>query len=253
MYQINMSINEANEHWFRTIEQVLTKKLKQFNGIVATNFSFNRLNISFACENENKINVCAVIKECLMEMYSKVCKLEYMKKHLKLPMMNNASYLVLLHTLVAFDRETENELLNQEFELKNNMALDGFYNFRLKELRSRWNEICLMAADNAYYLNCEDTLNELLRFLISAVNPKMQKLEITQYKDEYKIYAKLENGNFEIKASDSQQLMVYLIDIAPLELVINGKLSDARLLKQLTNIFDAKTKYKTIKTLTLQR
>ncbi len=180
-----------------------------------------------------------IMRDSFIDMYATVVKYDYLKSVTRLPLERN-SYNLLLHTLVAFDRENERELIQDALSLCNGMALDGIFYFRLRELKARWDEIGALASDNAAYLIDEDTLNELIRFLISAVSPKVMRLDICQHDEEYNVSGRLPESEFEYNIMDTEQLLLYLIDIAPLELRLNGNFTDQHLYDRLIRIFDAK-------------
>ena len=54
--------------------------------------------------------------------------------------------------------------------------------------------------------------------------------------------SRLKNRALELNAEDSLELMYYLIDLAPLEVEIDGAISNNELSRRLVGIFDAKTR-----------
>ena len=76
--------------------------------------------------------------------------------------------------------------------------------------------------------------------MISAVNPKINKLTVCEYDGKYRLTGSLKNSMIDLDVGNSSELMYYLIDLAPLELVIDGGISNNELSKRLIGIFDAK-------------
>ena len=152
-----------------------------------------------------------------------------------------ARYELLLRTLVAFDRENEHKLLNKLVKIEDGMTIDGVFNFKMGELKERWLEICKLTKSNGAYLYDNATYNELLRFLISAVDPKINKLTVYETDGKYRLTGALKKGVLDLNAGDSMELMYYLIDLAPLELIIDGGITNRELSDRLIGIFDAKT------------
>lgn len=239
MFQFGFSIAQEHENWYRTIEDVFSVKVKKAGGLYADAQKQERTIVSIACESENKSEMLSVIKDCLVDMFATVVKFEYLKKSIHMPLDRN-SYNLLLHTLVAFDRENEREIIENELPISDGISLEGIFYFRLKELKSRWDEIAKLAMDNAAYLIDEDTLNELIRFLISAVNPKILRLDVKQHENKFNVSGQLSESEFEYNIIGTEQLLLYLIDIAPLELRLKGNFTDKRLYDRLIRIFDAK-------------
>lgn len=239
MFQFGFSIANEYENWYRTIEEVFAIKVKKTGGLYAEVKRNERIFIAVACESQYKSRLMAIMKNCFTDMFATVVKHNYLKKRIRLP-IDKGSYNLLLHTLVAFDRENERQLIENALPIIDGISLDGIFHFRLNELKKRWDEIASLAMENAAYLIDEDTLNELIRFLISAVSPKIMRLDICQQDNNYNISGHLPESDFEYSIMGTEQLLLYLIDIAPLELHLNGTFTDKRLYEQLIRIFDAK-------------
>ena len=241
MYQFNMSLDAKWASWFSQIEKVLAIQLKALSGVVASTTNGNRLEVSIACENANKLEAKRILKNTLTEMYLTICKFEYLDNALNLPHLSDTSRILLLHTLVAFDKEAEQEIVEKALVIKDYLALDGFFNFKLGELKDRWDDIAQLASSNARFLHVEETLNELLKFLMSAITPKIQKLCISVLADHFNVKGKYKNSNFEFRIPSAEQLMIYLINVAPIELTLEGDFSDEALYNRIISIFDGKS------------
>lgn len=237
MYQFNMSIDKAKSHWFENAEKLFGRKIKASGGITAAKECDGRLNVSVACENENKQKTVVAIRESIAEIFLTTVKLDYLNSALNMPLLKSDAYKILLHTLVAFDRDTEKEIIYSALNLGDNLALDGFFNFKLVELRKRWDDIAELAVNNSAYLKSDETLNELLKFLMSAISPKVTKLEIVKRNGYYSVKGN-SNGDFEYRICSPEQLMVYLINIAPMELTLRGSFENDEIFDRLIGIFD---------------
>ena len=240
MYQITISVDYNRADWLYSVDDVIRNKLQSCYAVSALRTSGKRLYCSFGCESESCAQMRDTIKAGLVEMFGVVGKYDFIKRNLSLG-LSKTNYDLLIHTLVAFDRENEHKLLNKVIRIEDNMTLDGIFNFKLCELKERWIEICNLTRNNGAYLYDDETYIELLRFLISAVNPKVNKLTVREENGVYSLSGSLKNSVINIDAHTSAELMYYLIDLAPLELVIDGGISNRELSKRLIGIFDAKT------------
>ncbi len=238
MFQFGFSVAGEHANWFKTIEEVFAIRVKKCGGIYACAETPTATIVSVACE-KCKSQLLGEIRSCLIDMYATVVKYEFLRNAIKLPLDRN-SYNLLIHTLVAFDRENERELIESCLIMQDGMSLDGIFNFRMQELKKRWQEIADLAMSNALYLLDEETFNELIRFLIGAVNPKIMRLDVKQTDNRFNVCGHLPESDFEYDIVGTEQLMLYLIDIAPLELRLSGNFTDKRLCNRLMQIFDAK-------------
>ena len=243
MFQITVSVDGSKSDWLYAIEDMIKSKLEACYAVSAFNLSGRRLYCGFGCEAEHKAEMLAAVKECIVEMYAVVTKFDYMKRNLQL-CLPSRRYEILLHTLVAFDRENEYKLLRRAVRVEDGLALDGLFDFRLRELKERWLEICKLTKTNGAYLHDDETYNELLRFLISAVDPKINRLTVCEDGGKYRLTGALKTGDLDLCVGDVDELMYCLIDLAPLELIIEGGISNHELSDRLIDIFDAKTEHR---------
>ncbi len=239
MFQLTVSVESSKADWIYSVEDVIKNKLNNCSAVSALNLTGRRVYCAFGCEPQYRAQLLAAIKECLVEMYAVVTKFDFVKNNLRIS-LPPLSYDILVHTLVAFDRENEHKLLNKILRVEDGMTLDGIFNFKLGELKDRWLEICNLTKNNGAYLHDDDTYNELLRFLISAVNPKINKLTVRESDGNYRLTGAMKNSTFDLKTDSSSELMYYLIDLAPLELEIDGGITNRELSQRLVGIFDAK-------------
>lgn len=239
MFQLNLSLANENLGWFYSVSEVLEYRIKRVGAVMAYTTNSHRTVIHFACENENKDILIEAVKSTIVDMFANICKLDYISKRLSITGLSDSANRLLWHTLVAFDRESEQSLIENAFEVEDGLALDGVFHFRLTELKNRWKEICSLTKDNSYFLADEPTYFELLRFLISAVNPKVKALTLRQEGNKYIVTGMSESEGIKLTLS-KDELVFYLVDFAPLELILLGEFSDSDLKTKLQLLFDAK-------------
>lgn len=244
MYQINIKVNEKRAFWIYALNKIIGSKVKEIGGIAAVASLSGQTGLGLACNYENRDALDGIIRDGLVELLETIGKMCYIDDKLSRLNINSATYRLLLHTLVAFDRERERDLILEIIGVSPTISLDGIYNFKLAELKDRWDEICALITGNSSFLYDELTLNELLRFLVSAINPKIMKLELCRRGDEFLLTGRHNDTEFRMATKGGDNLMLYLIDLAPIELEINGDLSDDKLYCRLVEVFDAKTKDK---------
>ena len=240
MYQVKISADCRYGDWIAALDKYFKPRLKNAGGISAAFSEHGRVSLSVAGENVNRHALNELIKAGVTEIFTTVVKMRYISERLKRNNLSDKTYRLLLHTLVAFDRECEYEILGKLITSGADINLDGWYNFRIGSLKKRWDEISVLTSENSLYLNNESNLNELLRFLISAVNPKIMRLEIAETPEGFTMLGEPGKGLLDIRGLTNEQLLLYLIDLAPIELVIRGDISDRSLDIRLRELFDAK-------------
>lgn len=103
------------------------------------------------------------------------CKASYINERVKLPIRDSVGRGAFVSALLAFDRDTDKVIATSILKQHktNVLYLDSFFDFALSGLKSRWDEVCLLANENACYLSVQKTFTELLQFLISNIDCQM--------------------------------------------------------------------------------
>lgn len=240
MYQLLILITNNNNHATNQIIHKLST-LDNYKNIVTATKSYNSIvYISYACEEEYKLDVMQYIRKCIIDIYLTIYKQNYIERKLKTKYFNKLSKMMLVNTLVAFDRDSEEKLLNSEIVLTDNFCIDGFFNFKMRDIKYRWGDMCKLTTDNAQYLYCDRALYELLKFLLSAVKPKLLEIEILQ-NDSNNFTVTSHGYNDDISQAMfnvEDDLLLYLIDNAPEKITIKGNMNNNTLLRNITSIFD---------------
>ena len=239
MFEIRLTVKAENAGWIQDKEEYIKSFVERAGGFFDCCNAFGSREMTLSCDNRKKESVVKEIKSLLSDVYCNELKRSYFLSRLRLPMLKGLSKEILIRTLIAFDRERDAELVESRIRLEKVFSVDGFYYFRLRELNDRWREIAELTEANVMLLYDESALNLLLKFLLSAVAPKYDTVRILQ-----------KAGGYLIKASyvpvvpdkllTAGELLLSLVDIAPMEIVLENKITDCSLLMKLSDIFDVK-------------
>ncbi|MCL2599261.1 MAG: hypothetical protein FWD76_05070 [Firmicutes bacterium] len=215
---------------------------KKLDAVFAQSTDCNRVLFCFACKDDFAMDLQRIFFEYLIESYLGNTKKEYIKKSIK---VKTEYYDILIGILTSFDRESEEKILRKILTVGENFSYDGYFYFRLQQLQDRWSEICTLAKENAFFFSNTDTLLELIRFLMSTIKPKIEKVVVT--KGAQSTFAITNNDDTLIASSDDpDELLLHLIDIAPLEINLVGDILPKEQTKLLSNIFEEKFSNNTI-------
>jgi len=234
MHQVCLTISHTNESWLISRDDLLAQ-VKALGGVHASFIKHSRLYLNFAVPKTQKLELNKALKEYLCELYLTKVKKEFMKKNMRIHL---DIFDVLLSILVGFDRESEIDLLDRLIIIHDNMSIDGYFYFRLQELRGMWMDICTLAKDNALFLTDRDTMYELLRFLMSTIKPKIERIMVKYIDSHFMVYTLDEN--FITKIDNAEELLTFFIETAPIEIRIIGDILPTKQKLILDNIFDDK-------------
>lgn len=145
---------------------------------------------------------------------------------------------ILIHALAGFDRDTEKVILDNKLHIGKQFDLDGFRYFRMSELYSRWDEMCSLAGRHSEFLRNEDTLYDLIRYLVDSEKKKGARAEVYRFGGKYRLVETSKSGREERIFEKFDDLICRLIDFAPYETILSGFEFDDKY-RKLSNIFDA--------------
>ena len=105
-----------------------------------------------------KMEVCDKIAEVIVIKY----KYEYFKRAIKLTGLNEEEKELLLVSLIAADLEDDKKYVYTRLKSYDEIAIDGIYNFRLKQLKKKWEGVV------DYMPNCffGEQLKDFIKYLL---------------------------------------------------------------------------------------
>ena len=231
-----MSLSASAEYsqWLYTLEKKLKNRLND-SALIVTRNETKRLYIAVACENQAKKKVSFEIKEALLDIYSSDAKYHYYREHLNLPLLSLEKYNILLAALVEFDSQSDRSLIKDTFVLENGLNIDGVYNFAFRTVKSRWQEIGELTKENASFLSDNEIFFELIKYLFSAICPKIERALCLFDGSKYLLY---EPGTTcpIAEAYNEEELFCALIKTAPICLELSGNIEKDVMIK-LNTIF----------------
>jgi|GEM_PF-1104877 len=164
------------------ISAELCEKPGRLDLAVAVNYSKD---LNSADMDENRIStekLLDLITDCIADVVITDYKFHYIESSIKLPIEDEISRHAFIKALSNFDSDTDKEIAKSLIKLTPVFLLDSFYQFMIDDLRARWNEVCVLANENASYLVCTGTFRELLRFLISNLESREREIHLFESK-----------------------------------------------------------------------
>jgi len=161
----------------------VTTKRSDFGGRSRLVITFNGLEMGNTARKK-KANteiangIALAIADAVADIVITDCKFHYIESSLKLPIEDEISRHAFIRALTGFDRTTDKSIAKTLINITPDFLLDSFYTFSLDTLKSRWQEVCALANDNACFLICDGTFRELLRFLISNLESREHEVHL---------------------------------------------------------------------------
>ncbi len=217
--------------------------IKQIKGVVVSIFLREVYKVLVAVPIEKKEDATCFIKETLAEIILINYKREYILSRLSFEIDHSINMHVFLQTLVCFDSEMDKQIILESLDFEKSIYFGSFINFRLRFLKSKWDELITLANDNIMYLLSEDSFVELIKFLISNLDYRCYAVNIFSKKNCY-LLCDMEGKvikDFLLDKNivyDDSKLLTSLIALNPEKIIIHcDSLLKENLLKNLYNFF----------------
>ena len=136
--------------------------------VVKDEFSADNLRVGLFLDIDEKSN--ALAGEELIDKVSDVIaigyKYNFFKSNLAMGGLNENERELLITSLISADLKEDKRYIRSKFKQSKEMAIDGFYNFKLVNLKRKWQEICGYIPDFFY----KDELSDFIRYLVKERN-----------------------------------------------------------------------------------
>ncbi len=234
MFQFLLGVDSSHEKWAMAIKDTLSERLEPDCLVAATKLG-KRYQVAIASESDSKLKILEIISDSVIETLGYFYKYEYLSMNLKLP-LDPVNYNILLHALTQFDRSSDEAILKNCVQISNGMALDGVYRFRIGLLKERWREIVNLTRENAIYLTDSETFYELIKFLFSSIEARVENVVLSKNNDLFVISDESCRKNL-FTSSDINEIVYTLVDLAPLSIAVNKSFENEKTVELITKLF----------------
>jgi len=211
----------------------LKSQFALFNGLVSRYGSEKNEYFLFATKthtNEAK----ALVLNFICDTINTVWKKKFVSKCLKYNTSSKYKYDSIIQAMVSFDKKSDDEIIAENFQFTNEMNLASFYNFRLRVLRQKWEQLIAITNENIGFLNFDETFLDIVRFLVEGIEVTSE-IKVVQKNKDAQIYDINENLIQTITRTTNSKLISYIISKNPKSITLVGV--DADLTEYLKNIF----------------
>lgn len=218
----------------------LSKSCKEYNIIITNNSSPNQICLSIACEKFEKPRVVFYIADCLTEIICIDYKERFLNEKLRVKNKDELNIIALKNALINFDKETDKYIVGKNLEIKKTINLSSFFNFKLKYLQEKWMELVRISNENTDILSSNDTIIELLKFLIDNIEINKDVVNVIYDGSNFKIYDNSFNELEIIKTEGMTEeglIITNLINYCPRRLILYIDDKETNLIELIKQIF----------------
>jgi hypothetical protein len=184
-------------------------------------------------------NLRITVHSAITQVITTIMKKHFLISHIIIPMIPHINREAFIRALSAYDTKTDTIIAGALVKITPGILLDSIYDFRLLPLHKRWFEVAALVNENISNLLDKTMFDELLRFLISNLEHKIDEAHIIKNGKNICICDN-ELTPFEIATANADnQIINTLIDISPNKIFIHSNNNDIekKLIKNIEQIF----------------
>ncbi len=182
MFEATVSCDGKDAHNIDYIAQKLVS-FKSADKTIVEVVKGGRKYLSVACSSAYE----PLLKDLLLEGVSDVLALGYKNKYFTKRLDKKEGLLnrTLINVMCLFDNVKDKRAVLGQIEQTDNISLDGIFNFRVRELKERWEEV--LDLTNAYGVIASDDFitTEFLCYLIDSIPPQHGGLTASILEDSF--------------------------------------------------------------------
>ena len=207
-----------------------------------TKFTDKHFTYLLFASDEGIGSICkSKIKKCINTYIIDVYKYEYFTKRI-LRGNKDLINLAYIKALTLYDVDTDLALLNASLDIDEQLYIDSFIQFKLKDLVRVWEELCQLIMSNINYLN-NDMMLDVMKNFISTFDSSHTTLKIIIEQDSFVLY-KIDNNSKPIKLKDKApaiDVVNYTLLSNPKHIQIYGNSGDSfSIISLLKSLYDDK-------------
>ncbi|MBR2974140.1 MAG: hypothetical protein IKC47_00135 [Clostridia bacterium] len=245
MYEVAFSVEKCNEQLLRYMYDELSACVAKIGGVCKYLQESRRSRFAIAC---NKLYAAAIksqSEECLLNALTLGYKNKYIRNALA---VSHSGLLVdtLINTMCIFDAKYDRYLIKKTLDISGEVCIDGYYNFRMKKLKQKWDELVEVVKNNNALLADDALIKEFLCYLMDFLPNTDGNLSVVVdgnnaglFDDKGKIVPSIKLVR---PATLEETIAINAICAKPkgIKLYCNSKQLDAAFVDLITYLFDVK-------------
>jgi len=189
MYEQTLNVEKNNSHLLTYIKGQMEPTLHQIDGISTEIDDNYRSYYTMACSDTYRFQISRAITSAVCEALSLGYKNVYVRQLLDVD-YDNFYQNVLVNTICIFDSEYDKQFISRIMSDSATVCLDGYYNFKMSQVKRKWQDISKLVSDNDFILTDNELIIEFLQYLLESMNTKEQTLSVSLDADNFTLYGK---------------------------------------------------------------
>lgn len=235
MWEFSLNFKTENCFLAQKVFVDLKEYFESLCGFVTLHEENDYIKVLIAIDEEKTEFGKRAIISCVEDLICNDFKMDYLNKFLLIPCPDKIGALAFKKALLNFDSETDRFIIRRALDLKSDIYVESFYQFKLKSLKNKWGELVALANENRDYLLGGDSFVDLLKFLVDNLDICEDEISIVKEDGGYRIYTG--NNIYSHSLINEDNIVSSVIDLSPqkINLCFNENSIAINLLKQIFN------------------
>lgn len=225
MYEFTVTNMDTSGKVTEYLFNGLQKQVIGVGGIIIKQQTNQCNNVCLAVEEKDIEYIKAVLLDVIADSIIFYYKYEYLKDNISLNISNNQKITAFLKSLVVFDKQTDKDLIKKSLILDRQLVIDSYYNFRLHEVKERWQSIANVVMESIPTLLQNKSVSEITSYFVSSTEETQEEVHIFAEDNKIKLTLDGKVSDIEFLASDNYQndLVCEIISLSPKKIILHGK------------------------------
>lgn len=189
MYEQTVNIEKNNAHLLDYVKAQIEPTLEEIDGISTELDDEYRSYYTLACSDTYRFQVNRAVIAAVCEALSLGYKNVYVRRLLNVG-YENFYQNVLVNTICKFDSEYDKQFVARIISDSPTVCLDGYYNFKMSQIKRKWQDISKLVCDNSFLLADNELIIELLQYLLESLTSREQVLSVCFQDDGFVLFNK---------------------------------------------------------------
>lgn len=241
MFELQVSEDKSRHSLLTSLFVKLKNEVRACRGVIVCDILGDRSRLCLAVPQKAEDYFKSLLFDVLSDIIVVEYKFEHLSSHISIPFGEETTKNAFLMALTVFDKSTDIEFVKSRLQLTDEINVDSFVNFRLTELKERWNEIADLLNENIGQLSIEGGLIEMLKFLIRTTPVECGEV-LVSFDDSGKVLFSNTSGDVIYEsASEETSAVSKLVALLPSRIVVCSE-KQVPFTDSISNIFGEKVR-----------
>lgn len=213
MWEYSLNIKDENKSLASFVYKSMSKFVENNRGVVTSHEENGYLKVLIAVKSYFVDKIKAEVARLIVDVICYDFKERFLDKYLILRGLDEMGIGAFKKALLNFDKETDRFMVKKALILDSELYLESFFDFRLKNLQNKWQELVDLSNENREFLLSSESFIDLLKFLVDNLDICEDEISIFKENGEYKII--LNSENISLSPLNEENIVSSVIELSP--------------------------------------